>query len=891
MKLSTSKNLLKIKFTLFLVFTHIWCNSQIGKDCNNPFIITELPFQYTGTTNGYGNDYTEMHACSSVYMSGQDFVFAYTPQSDIKINIKTSNTNVLVGLFVFNGCPDNATTICRAKVEATGGNPEILKLQLFHDTTYYIIIDTYNAANLFPYTPFSISISESYNIDIAPFWLFRPRSGCHHSAKTQVTIVYHNYGSVPVDSVYCGYQLDENPPVVELNFDTINPGESIYFTFADSANLSISPMTHKLKMFTITPGDENTSNDTIWKWLTTNIMIEEFPYFENFENSSGWWVSEWINHEQPGTSWEWGTPAKTIINETATGNKCWVTSLTGHHLAPENSYVLSPCFNFSTLTNPVLEMDIWYETSNLEFYQIEYSIDSGYTWHRLGNTGEGINWYNTPYGYNDAGWAGHSGGWLRARHKLDNLGGKPYVLLRVTLRAAINSYSEGFAFDNVKISESPLYDVKISDLIYPFDSCGLNKESFKIVFTNEGLNHIYEIPIKIEINNGSQIIFDTLSTNLHPFESDTLTTNKTINLSSFGQYSIKIEVLIPNDENPLNNVFYKTIMNFPTINAFPYIEDFEVNDGYWFSYGQNNSWEWGSPTDSIINCAYSGSNIWATNLHGQHNFNEESYVESPCFDLSFLKKPIFKSVIWYKQTYPTYTQVQIKNNVNTSWAILGSANDSNWYNSGYSWTYSSNGWIRVKHSLKNYISQQTKLRYKFLGTIPDAGFAFDLIEICDAPQANFTYTAISQNNQNVVYFTNLSERYTNCLWVFGDGDTSTEASPVHVYNTNDSVLVSLYVWSNCDIDSVKKYINPVKAHYTLFNQCLNIKLIKENLIIENFCGKAEYNVKFYNVLGQVIKNENIIIENTYCFYKDELPNGIKFLIISSNKQTFVFKAF
>ncbi len=49
-----------------------------------------------------------------------------------------------------------------------------------------------------------------------------------------------------------------------------------------------------------------------------------------------------------------GAPAKIIINKAANGQKAWVTSLNGKYKNNEQSYLYSPCFDLSGLTQPVL---------------------------------------------------------------------------------------------------------------------------------------------------------------------------------------------------------------------------------------------------------------------------------------------------------------------------------------------------------------------------------------------------------------------------------------------------------------------------------------------------------------------------------------------------------
>ena len=59
----------------------------------------------------------------------------------------------------------------------------------------------------------------------------------------------------------------------------------------------------------------------------------------------------------------------------------WVTKPAGNYNASEQSYVESPCFNMSTLIQPVVEMKIWWNSEfSCDGAVLQSSIDGGATW-------------------------------------------------------------------------------------------------------------------------------------------------------------------------------------------------------------------------------------------------------------------------------------------------------------------------------------------------------------------------------------------------------------------------------------------------------------------------------------------------------------------------------
>ena len=64
-----------------------------------------------------------------------------------------------------------------------------------------------------------------------------------------------------------------------------------------------------------------------------------------------------------------------------------------------------------------------------------------------------------------------------------------------------------------------------------------------------------------------------------------------------------------------------------------YSSNFDTDNGGFVASGTNSSWAWGAPT-SGPGAPHSAPNVWATNLTGNYNDYEESYLTSPVIDLS-----------------------------------------------------------------------------------------------------------------------------------------------------------------------------------------------------------------------------------------------------------------
>lgn len=130
----------------------------IGSTCANPDVIPSLPFTSTGlSTCCAGDDYDDTHACGSVYMNGEDYIFAYTTAGNECLDIAITNVqeSADMGVFVYDGCPDLGGTVCLGQATAFNSGPS-LGTTLSAAGTYYIMVSTTTNPNC---SPFDIAIT------------------------------------------------------------------------------------------------------------------------------------------------------------------------------------------------------------------------------------------------------------------------------------------------------------------------------------------------------------------------------------------------------------------------------------------------------------------------------------------------------------------------------------------------------------------------------------------------------------------------------------------------------------------------------------------------------------------------------------------------------------
>jgi parallel beta-helix repeat protein len=304
----------------------------------------------------------------------------------------------------------------------------------------------------------------------------QPQSGCGLTdiETVEIMFIHTGYDTLkPGDVVPVGFRVNKGPAFTEQAVITkvVPPLDTFAYEFFNVADLS-TPGDYTIEAWTDYPTDNDVTNDTLSVVVTHVPYVVTYPYFEDFESGSGGWIAEGT-----ASTWALGKPNGPVINQAIKGDNAWVTNLTGLYNNSENSFVGGPCFDFSTLLNPQIALDIWWDAENsYDGAAILYSIDGGINWSLLGAQNQGINWYNDNSingapGGQQVGWTGTgttgSQFWRSAKLNAPLLAGQPAVLFRIHFGSETSVQDDGFAFDNIAIGNAPF--VNIPDTIY---GCG-----------------------------------------------------------------------------------------------------------------------------------------------------------------------------------------------------------------------------------------------------------------------------------------------------------------------------------------------------------------------------------------------------------------------------------
>ena len=197
----------------------------------------------------------------------------------------------------------------------------------------------------------------------------------------------------------------------------------------------------------------------------------------------------------------------------------------------------------------------------------------------------------------------------------------------------------GYSFDDIRVYQV-FNDMQMLSIDAPVKtSCALTSSTtIQVSVRNSSNSVINNVPVKYRINNGSWISETIPSVSANSILEYSFTTGA--DLSAFDTYTIQAIVDLNNDSFRENDTTTATVVNSPVITSFPYLQNFEGGGiGNWYADGKNSSWQYGTPASAKIKNAASGAKAWKTRLQGNYNDLEESYLYSPCFDLTGMSNP------------------------------------------------------------------------------------------------------------------------------------------------------------------------------------------------------------------------------------------------------------
>jgi hypothetical protein len=568
--------------------------------------------------------------------------------------------------------------------------------------------------------------------------LTSPTSGCDLTNAETVTIDILNSGQNTASNYTVGYSVNGGAFVTATIAGPLASAATQTYTFTTTANLSAAGP-HTVKAFVNLPGDNIPSNDTIFTSVV-NTLSGGNPSLQTFDLLSDGVTDfspiNWMATNAGAYEWraETSTTSSTSTGPTAdhTGNGTYIYSEASSGTLGDTIFLESSCIDITPVNgaNSSTRVDYWYHMYGADIVALGLQIDSAGFWRNV----------DVIVGQQQTANAD--------TFRMRSIDLSAYQSMGVTTfrfwSIKGNSFNGDVAIDDFRVYDTVGVNAQMDSIISPMSNCGLSATSnVTVKISNVGLSAISNFPVSYVLNGGTPVT-ETVTASIIPGTSMNYTFTSTVNLQTVGSYTLEATVSVSGDGDATNDKVTETIssgfaqalnQNFPG-----YLNDFEGSTNSWVTYGTNNSWEIGTPSTFYINKPAGGMNAYVTSAAGNHNANELSYIETPCFDLTYFTatdpfdisfKALFKT---QSDSDQVWMEMTMNNGVTWTKVMPDPVLAINFYNNtaDNTWDGFSNAgagnYIPVLNTLVG-IGGNSQVKFRFVfksnGTNQNDGFALD----------------------------------------------------------------------------------------------------------------------------------------------------------------------
>lgn len=343
-----------------------------------------------------------------------------------------------------------------------------------------------------------------------------PTININCNAVVNPQIIVKNGGQSSISSVAITYLIDNTSNSFNWS-GSIAPGTN---QTIDIPSFTINRGVHTLSFTATTTGDAFSDNNSGGTTFYVNDS-GTVGVTNNFTTLS----DELITITEGGNGWTRGNRTSGLL--ATNGNTAYVTNTSGNYTDNTKSYLISQCYNLSSISNPTINFKLAFDLEqDWDIVYVEYSTDFGANWTVLGTMGTG--WYNsdrTPltsgtdcYNCVGAQWTGTNTTLSNYSTSLAALNTETNVIFRIVFHSDEGVNQLGINIDDFVISgtlntdANELNTIEIapnptSNLVKIFlkDITASAVEIFdvtgKIIYTNK--NQLFTNEIEIDLNEVS----------------------------------------------------------------------------------------------------------------------------------------------------------------------------------------------------------------------------------------------------------------------------------------------------------------------------------------------------------------------------------------------------
>ncbi|NSW45889.1 MAG: proprotein convertase P-domain-containing protein [Bacteroidales bacterium] len=394
------------------------------------------------------------------------------------------------------------------------------------------------------------------NYDVALRGFVSPSNSCGLNANQTVSVIVKNNGINPVSNVPLSLVFNNQTPIQEIYTGTINPNDSIIYTFTQTVNAGQPGATYQFVVYSSYTNDEYIYNDTVSvSYTNTTVALPISVDFTGYDGTNlatvfpGWKEAQGIVPTGNTSAW---------VSRTGIGGTTNVTAKVNFYSSPIREWILGPGFLCGPYTKLSFDVAVTAYNSNNAYVngmgtndslKILYSTDCGATWKRL-----------TAYGKN----ANFTNALQTIEINLSSFNGQGIAIAFEAFRETTVSNDYDLHLDNILIKNYAPYDLVAESFVSPIEQNCFGTESVEVTIKNNGLNAIdfsvNPVTIDVQVTGvvNQMLTYQLTSGNLASQASMNQMIG-TIDMSQNGNYTFTQRIYFTLDDDTTNNDLSHTV--------------------------------------------------------------------------------------------------------------------------------------------------------------------------------------------------------------------------------------------------------------------------------------------------------------------------------------------
>jgi photosystem II stability/assembly factor-like uncharacterized protein len=201
--------------------------------------------------------------------------------------------------------------------------------------------------------------------------------------ENTMLIRVHNNGTNTITAFDIVYTLSTQNPETRPWTGTLLPGQTSEITLNNLGTLDAGENSLNINIVLTSESDEYPENNTdtfsISEIIPQNTASETND-LKTFEVSG---EDNWVVKGDQDV-WSIAVPNGTALNSAGSGSKAYTTNPNGNYASNKQAQLVSPCYDLTTVSNPVLKFSMAYQIEeDWDYLYLEYTINKGATWNNL----------------------------------------------------------------------------------------------------------------------------------------------------------------------------------------------------------------------------------------------------------------------------------------------------------------------------------------------------------------------------------------------------------------------------------------------------------------------------------------------------------------------------